>query len=80
MIAQAIFLISVPAHSAVIYYFGYPKLFVFVTFGQLIIVGIVGWSMIGVYGATGAALAVLVSNLFSFSVPSMWVVNKFRKL
>lgn len=79
LIAQAIFLISVPAHTAVIYYFSYPKLFVYITSVNLLIISVLGWLLIGSYGYTGAALAVLIGNLTSFIIPGVWVLKKFRE-
>ena len=79
LLAQAVFLIAVPFHSAILYYFSYPKLFVWITFGQMVIVGTLGWILVGIYGAMGVAIAILVSNLFSFTVPVIWVYSKFTK-
>ena len=78
LLAQAIFLISVPVHTAVFYYFGYPKLFFFIALGHLAIIGGLGVPLIGLYGYMGAAITVLVGNVFNFMVPAVWVVQKFR--
>ncbi len=79
LVAQSIFLISVPVHTSIIYYFAYPKLFVWITLGQLFIVGILGWFFIANFGIVGAALAILVGDLFGLVVPAVWVMNKFKK-
>lgn len=77
--AQAIFLISVPSHTSVIYYFSYPKLFVWISLGNLLIVSLLGIYMITNFGIIGAALTVLVGNVFNFIVPAVWSFNKLNK-
>ena len=77
--AQALFLISIPAHSATIYYFSYPKLFVYISFVHLIIIGGLGWLLISNYGYIGAAITVLVGNISNLVIPGIWVLWKFNK-
>ncbi len=79
LVAQAIFLFSIPVHLAVIYYFSYPKLFVLVSLVNITIVGGLGWVLIPSFGYVGAALAVLVGNVSNFIIPFVWVVAKFKK-
>lgn len=76
LFAMLIFLISVPIHMSVFYYFSYPKLFFWLSLGHLAIVGLLGWRLISIYGAVGAALAVLVGQTFDFVVPAIWVLRK----
>ena len=76
LFAMLIFLISVPVHNAVLYYFGYSKLFVWVAAGHLAIIGILGWHLISLYGAPGAAWTVFIGATFNFVVPLLWVMNK----
>lgn len=77
LFAQAIFVISIPAHTSIFYYFEYPKLFVFVSIGNILITVGTGWYLISNYGFMGAAYAVLLGNIFNFVVPAIWVVRKF---
>lgn len=79
LISQAIFLISVPVHTSIFYYFSSPKVFFFVGIGHLTLVGILGWYAISNYGYMGAAFTMLAGNIFNFVVPATWVLNKFRK-
>lgn len=79
LVAQAIFLISVPAHSSVIFYFSYPKLFVYISLVHLVIIGALGWFMITNFGVVGAAYTVLIGNISNFVIPGVWVLNKFSK-
>lgn len=77
-LAMLIFLISVPIHMSVFYYFSYPKLFVWISLGHLAIIAILGWHMISIYGAIGAAITVLVGTIFNFVVPLVWVLKRLK--
>ena len=79
LVAQSIFLLSLPAHMSVIYYFVYPKLFVWIALGQLFIVGVLGLPLITHLGIMGAALAILAGDIFGLIIPGIWVLNRFRK-
>lgn len=79
LISQAIFLISVPVHASIFYYFSKPKVFVFVGLSQIVLVSTLGWYAISTYGYVGAAFTMLMGNLFNFIVPGIWVLNKFKK-
>lgn len=76
LIAMLIFLIALPVHMAVFYYFSYPRLFVWLALGHLIIIGLGGWYLIGLYGAMGAATTVLLGQLFNFLIPAVWVLKR----
>ena len=78
LFAMLMFLLSVPANNAVLYYFSYPKLFFLVSLGHLAIMGVLGWVLISSYGIMGAAITVLVGSTFNFIVPVLWVVRKIR--
>ena len=79
-VAQLVFLLSVPSHQAIFYYFSKPSFFTWVGLGQLAITGLLGWFLISTYGITGAAVTVLIANLFNFLVPSAWVVYRFTRV
>ena len=79
LLAQAVFLISIPAHTSVFYYFGYPKLFVYIALGHLVIIAGLGYTLIGEFGYLGAAYTVLVGNIFNFLVPTIWAIRKFKR-
>lgn len=76
LIAQAIFLLSVPAHMAVLYYFSKPKIFVYVTGIHLITTFVLGTYLIQSHGIVGASIAALVGTIFDFLIPLIWVVKK----
>ena len=78
IIAQAVFLLSVPAHASVFYYFSQPKLFVYTSFVNLLIVFCGGWLFISRFGYIGAALTVLVGNIINLVIPGVWVIRKFH--
>lgn len=79
LIAMLVFLISVPIHNSIIYYFGKPQVFVWVSIGHLLIVSLLGYWLISNYGVVGAAITVLVGTLFNFLVPLGWFLIKIRK-
>jgi len=78
LFAMLIFLISVPIHMSVFYYYSYPKLFFWISLGHLAIIAIVGWNLISMYGVMGAAWTVLIGQVFNLVVPGVWVWNKLR--
>lgn len=80
IVAQALFLISIPAHTSVLYYFSYPLLFVYMGLVNLLIITIGGWYMIANFGYMGAAYTVLIGNLFNFVIPLVWSLKRFKKL
>lgn len=77
--AQIIFLLSLPAHQAIFYYFSRPSLFVWISLGHIVIIGILGWWLILRLGMTGMAWAVLVGSIFNLVIPSLWVIYQFKK-
>jgi O-antigen/teichoic acid export membrane protein len=78
LFAQLVYLISVPIHTSVFYYFSYPKLFFWISLGHLAITGGLGWMFISRFGVMGAAFAVLAGSVFNFLVPLVWVLRKVR--
>lgn len=78
IVAQAIFLISVPAHTSIFYYFSYPKLFVYISIVHLAILLFGGWYLISAFGYVGAAWIYLIGNVWNFAAPFVWVVRKFK--
>lgn len=74
--AQLLFLISLPSHQAIFYYFSKPKFFFYISVLQLLIVVVLGSLLIPMYGIVGVALAVLVGQVFNFVIPTVWVFKK----
>lgn len=80
LFAQAIFLISIPVHTAIIYYFSYPKLFVYITLINFLILLFGGWFAISNFGYIGAAWVFLIGNISNFIIPFAWVLRKFKNV
>ncbi len=78
-LSQLIFLMATPAHQAIFYYFAKPKVFVFISLGQLLILAFLGYFLILRLGMMGVALAVLVSQIFSLVSSVIWMIYKFKK-
>lgn len=77
-LAMLIFLFSVPIHSCVIYYFGKPEVFAWISVGHLIITAVLGYFMISNFGVIGASLTVLVGTTFNFLAPLIWLLIKLK--
>ena len=78
-LAQIIFLVSLPAHQAVFYYFARPQLFVWITLIHIILMIFLGSYMITIMGLMGIALTVLIGNISNFIIPAIWVLLKFKQ-
>lgn len=79
LLAQAIFLISVPSHTSILYFFEKPKFFVWLSIFHLLIISTMGWYLISRFGYMGAAYTILIGNVFNFIVPGVWVLKKLSK-
>lgn len=77
--AMLVFLISVPVHNSIIYYFGKPQIFVWISIGHLLIISLLGYFLISNFGVIGAASAVFLGMLFNFLVPLGWFLIRIRK-
>lgn len=77
--AMLVFLISVPLHNSIIYYFGKPKVFVWVGIGHLLIIGLPGYILISNYGLIGAAASVLLGMVFNLLAPLFWFIFRIRR-
>lgn len=77
--AMLIFLISVPVHSSIIYYFGKSKVFVWVGIGHLLIISLLGYFLISNYGVLGAAVSVLIGMIFNFIAPLGWFIWRIKR-
>jgi O-antigen/teichoic acid export membrane protein len=78
LFGMLIFLISVPVHNAIFYYFSYPKLFLWLSLVHISIISVGGWFAISTYGVIGAAVVVLLGQVVGFVVPTIWIVRKIR--
>jgi O-antigen/teichoic acid export membrane protein len=78
-VAMLIFLISVPVHMAIFYYFSKPSFFFWLSLGHLILITTLSYLLLNSLGVIGAAWAVLAGQFFSFIIPFVWVVRKVYK-
>lgn len=77
--AMLIFLVSIPVHNSIIYYFGKSQVFVWVELGHFFIIGIFGYLLISNYGLRGAAISVLIGMIFNFIAPLIWFLLRIRR-
>lgn len=78
LLAQAIFLIALPAHMAVMYHFSNPKLFVWTSLARIITIIVFGKFLVLGFGLMGAASLLLIGNLIDFIVPFVWAYSRFK--
>ncbi len=78
--SSLIFLISVPIHMAVFYYYSYPKLFFMTAFLHFLLVSTIGWFATNSFGLYGVAFTVLFAQLFDLIVPVIYLFSKIRKM
>lgn len=75
-LAMLIFLISVPLHNSIIFYYGKPQVFIWVSIGNFLITVLLGYILILNYGVIGAAVTVLIGLIFNFLAPLVWFLSK----
>lgn len=78
-LAMLIFLFSIPIHHSVIFYFGKPDVFIWISIGHLMIIGGLGYLMISNYGVIGASITVLIGTIFNFLYPLFWMLIKLKR-
>jgi O-antigen/teichoic acid export membrane protein len=76
--SMLVFLISVPVHNAIIYYYSYPKLFFYLAICNFLIILLLGWVLISRYGIIGASASVLVGTVFNFIIPVIWIWRRIK--
>lgn len=79
LLSMLVFLISVPLHNSIIFYFGRPDIFLWVAIGHLFIIAIFGYFMITNFGIIGSALTVLAGMVFNLIAPLIFFLIKIRK-
>lgn len=78
LIAMLVFLVSVPLHNSIIFYFGKPQVFVWVSIGHFLIIALLGYILITNYGVMGTAFTVLIGMIFNFLFPLIWFLTKIE--
>jgi len=78
LIGMLAFTISIPVHNSIFYYFSYPKFFFFLSVAHLLLVAILGFTFIPIYGVIGAALTFSIGQIFNFIVPTIWFLRKIH--
>ncbi|MBI2600876.1 oligosaccharide flippase family protein [Candidatus Daviesbacteria bacterium] len=78
LLAMLVFLLSAPIHNAIFYYFGYSKLFIYLSIVHLLIISICGWVLISLYGAIGAAITVLLAMIVNFTISLLWLLRRIN--
>lgn len=79
LLAMLIFLISLPTHISILYFFSKPQIFVLIALGHLMIMGVGGYILISLHGIVGAAIAVFLGMVFGFLMPLIWFLHKIKR-
>ncbi len=79
LLGMLVFLISVPLHISIIFYFGRSDIFVWVSIVHLLIIGFLGYFMISNFGVIGTAITVLVGMISNFILPLFWFIKRLKK-
>lgn len=74
-----VFMFSIPVHHSIIFYFGRSDVFIWVSLGNIMIIGGIGYLMISRFGITGAAITVFIGMVFNFLYPLGWMLIKLKK-
>lgn len=77
-LANIIFLISLPSHQAIFYYFAKPKVFAIINSGNLVLTLILGLYLVPTFGLVGAAGLSLCSAIFNLILPAYFVRREFK--
>lgn len=78
--SQLVFLLSLPFHQSIFYYFSKPKIFAIVSFFHLLIISLFCYILVLNFGLMGAAWGVFIGSLYNFIVPGIYVLKKFKKI
>lgn len=76
--SMLVFLISVPVHNAITYYYSYPKLFSVLSIVNFCIVVPLAYFLTLKYGVYSTAYAVLTGNIINFIIPTVWFIRKIK--
>lgn len=77
--AQLIFLLSIPSHQTIFYYFSNPKIFVIISLIIMAVLISLNLLLIPRFGIIGAAVTVLAGSVINFILPSVYVYSKLKK-
>lgn len=79
LIGMLIYLIAVPVHTAIFYYYARPQVFIYVALGHLLLVYLLGIFLTQQFGIVGLTLAVVAGMVFNLLVPLFYVLNRIKK-
>ena len=79
LISQAVFLLAVPIHTVVMYYFARSDVFVWTSLVHLLIIFSLGYWGVVNYGYMGLAGAMLVGNIFNLILPGVWLWSQLKR-
>ncbi len=78
IIAMLVFMLSIPVHNAIIYYYQYPKLFSYLSVVNLAVVVTLAWVLTENFGVMGTGYSIIAGNMINLIVPMVWFIKKLN--
>lgn len=75
-----IFLMSVPFHNAIIYYFSYPRLFSYLSVINFVVVATLSVYLTKTFGYQATAYAIVAGNFVNFLIPALWFWRRVKSI
>jgi O-antigen/teichoic acid export membrane protein len=79
LMGMLIYLISVPVHTVIFYYYSKPQIFIYLAIGHLFLMLGLATILTQYFGIVGLTIAVVVGMVFNLLVPLFYVLNRIRK-
>jgi O-antigen/teichoic acid export membrane protein len=79
LVGMLIYLISVPVHTVIFYYFSKPQVFIYLAIGHLFLILGLATILTQYFGIIGLTIAVVVGMVFNLLVPLFYVLNRINK-
>lgn len=77
-ISMLVLLLSAPIHSTIFYFYGKPELFIWISLVNLLLIATLGYLLISSLGIIGASLTVLISQILSLVITSVWLIKEIK--
>lgn len=75
-----IFLMSVPFHNAIIYYFSYPRLFSYLSVINFVVVATLSVYLTKTFGYQATAYAIVAGNFVNFLISALWFWRRVKSI
>lgn len=76
--SQLIFLLSIPSHQTIFYYYSNPRVFVLISVFISAVLLSSNLLLVPVYGIIGASFSVLIASIINFVIPAIYVLKRLK--